>query len=838
MGPTNLPVQLTSFIGRERELAEVELLLATSRLVTLTGPGGSGKTRLAMQLAGAIRDRYRDGAWLVELASVHESMLLPQFLTKALSIPHPPEQTALDALLDQVQTRQTLLVLDSCEHLISGCAQLAYQLLSHAPELRLLATSREPLSIAGETRYPLSGLAWPVVSADHRINDPQYLMQYDAVRMLVQRVRAVLPDFSLTPANASSVVQICRQLDGLPLALELASARSNVLTPQQIADRLNDRFSLLVSRQRSGADLRHRTLRTALDWSYDFLSKPEQVTLRRLAVFAGGCSLATAEAVCAGNGLVREQVLDLLSSLVNKSLLVARTLHGSEARYSLLETLRHYAHERLVAAGEEQAIRDRHLQCFLELTEATVPKLSGPYQQLWLNWLEGEYDNIRTALTWSREGDQVEAGLRIAIALYQFWTIRDYVEEGLTWFERLLPRAHDAVPLALHANALAYASFLAGFRRNTAAQMAYGREAAVLVQAAGDEDKAALRWALAAQAFGARAAADYQTEFTLGQRLIQLLRESGDRFHLGLNLSFYSYSAMTLGGYKAARAMLDEALPLLREAANPYRIAMGLNFSGDLARCQQDYTRAQGAYEESLALLRELGAVRDVASVLHNLGHTCLHLGDVERAQALFSESMTAHQAQHNTPGMTECLIGFAALAIVRNRPAAGARLLAAVTAIGGERMASAWAAMRMEYQYYLDRASAGLSETALQAEQAAGRALTLEQAIPYAFETVVADEHLPPVFETESSSDLAGLTRRELQVLRRIAAGESNQAIAVGLVLSVRTVERHVANIYQKLGVGGPAARTAAGNFAFRHSLGPSPAAGQGSAPPSRKNT
>ena len=293
------------------------------------------------------------------------------------------------------------------------------------------------------------------------------------------------------------------------------------------------------------------------------------------------------EAVCAGDGVEREQVLELLSSLVNKSLVVAQTLQRGEARYSLLETIRQYAQEKLLASGEGPVIHDRHLQCFLQLTEETAPKLSGTYQHLWLDWLEGEYDNIRAALAWSLESDRIEAGLRIAIAIYQFWTIRDYVQEGLTWLERLLARADEAVSLVVRANALAYASFLAGFRGNTSAQMRYGREAAVLAEAAGDEGKSALAWALAGQAYAARAAGDYQTEFTLAKREIQVYRELGDPYLLGVSLSTSSFTAMSLGEFDAARAMLDEGLTLLREAGNPYRIAMALNFSGDLARCER-----------------------------------------------------------------------------------------------------------------------------------------------------------------------------------------------------------------------------------------------------------
>ena len=728
---TNIPTVLTSFVGRKREIAEVMGLLASSRLVTLTGAPGCGKTRLALRVAAEVSRHYEDGVHWVELARLADPDAGPPGDCKSrATAPSNAGRPTVEGLLDALQDKHLLLVLDNCEHVLSACTQLVETLLA-ATEVSILATSREPLGVAGEKRYPVSPMALPPAGlAAHDLE------QFDAIQLFVERARAILPGFALTPDNAGAVASICRRLDGIPLAIELASARVNVLTVEQIAARLDDRFELLASAAHVTRS-HHRTLRAAIDWSYDLLTPPEQALLQRLSVFAAGCSLATAEAVCAGDGVEREQVLELLSSLVDKSLVVAHTLQGSEARYSLLETIRQYAQEKLNASGEWPAIRDRHLQCFLQLTEETVPKLSGPYQQLWLNWLEGEYDNIRAALAWSLESGQIEAGLRIAIAIYQFWTIRDYVEEGLTWMERLLAQvaqATRAVSPVVHANALAYAAFLAGFRGNTSAQMEYGREAAVIAEAAGEEGKPALSLGPGCSGLSARGQrATIKPSSTSGKRVIQLNRELGNRYQLGLTLSVCSFSAMALGEYDAAHAMLDEALPLLREAGNPYRIAMALNFSGDLARCEQDYAGAQTAYEESIKLLRELDAPRDLASVLHNLGHTCLHLGDIERAHALFEESMATQQAQRNTPGMAECLIGFAAVAVVRGLPAAGARLLAAAVAIGGQRIASAWAATRMEYEHTLALARAGLTETEFQAEQAAGRAFSLEQAVEYA---------------------------------------------------------------------------------------------------------
>jgi non-specific serine/threonine protein kinase len=796
----NLPVQLTQFIGRQRETADLEQLLTDTRLISLTGPGGCGKTRLAMQIANTVSGSFKDGVWLAELAPLRDPSFVPLLLMKILDIPHRPEQSALASLLDHLQSKEILLILDNCEHLIADCAQLVGQILSQTAALRILVTSREPLAIVGEMIYPVSGLSLPPTGAGVA-GDLRDLMQYDAVRLFVERTRSLLPHFTITTANALSIVKICRQLDGLPLALELASAHTNILSLQEILVRLDDRFALLISRQRSELDPRHRTLRVAIDWSYDLLSPPEQVMLGRLSVFAGGCSLATTEVVCAGDGLEREQILGLLSSLVNKSLVVANTLLHDEARYCLLATIRQYGQEKLIDSGEWVVIRDRHLRCFLKLSEETDTKLRGEYQRLWLNWLDSEYDNIRAALAWAVEGgrldsSRVSAGLRITTSLYQFWRIRDYLEEGLNWCKQLFAETNDDISPVVRANALAFASLLAGLRGQIEDQAKYAEEAVLSGEAAGEAGKQALALALGAQGYAARKAGDYPTAFTLGLREIQLLREVGDVYMLGLALSLNSYSAMSIGKYEQARAMLDEALPLLRKAGDPYRIAMALNYAGDLARCERKYQPAQTAYEESIYLLRKINSVGDLASALHNLGHACLHLDDIERAKALFGESMASHKEQGNQPGMAECLLGFAALAIVAGLPAAGARLLAAAAAIGGRHITSEWAATRMEYEHYLERARASLVVKAFQSEQAAGQRLSLEQALAYAqnvAQKVVAAQL--------TRQQLDQLSPRESEVAVLIALAKSNVEIAAELVVSKRTVETHVGNIRSKLG-------------------------------------
>lgn len=617
--------------------------------------------------------------------------------------------------------------------------------------------------------------------------------------MFVERTRAILPDFALTPANTAAVVNICRRLDGIPLAIELASARANVLTVQQIAARLDDRFAFLVSGQRTTHVPHHHTMRVAIDWSYDLLTAEEQVLLRRLAVFAAGFTLDTVAGICGDDGVApcgaEGRTLDLLASLVSKSLVVASTLGRTEARYRLLESIRDYALEKMRLAGEAARLRDRHLDLFLARAEEAAPRLGDAYQQLWLGWLEAEHDNLRAALAWSLEGGRIEAGLRIANALIRFWEIRGHVQEGLTWFERLLARADAGVPLAVRVNAYTLASFMEMFLGHAPASTAYARAAVDLAESAGDGDPAVLAFALSGLASAARTAGDHQTAFSMASRIIPIYRKIGPPFHLGMALLSQGGMAIELGAYDTARALLEESLALAREAGDAFRAGHALSSLGDLARCEQNYAEARTAYEEGVASLREVGAQHDLASVLGNLGHACLHLGDVARAQALFSESMSAHQAQQNKPGMAESLVGFAATAIVRGLPAAGARLLVAAAAIGGHDVTSAWPATRAEYARYLSLARIRLTDTEFKAEEAIGRAMSLEQAIDYA-------QHLAPKSDSSSAIRVKqdDLTQREREVAALIARGKSNGEIAGELVLSKRTVEKHISSILSKL--------------------------------------
>jgi predicted ATPase/DNA-binding CsgD family transcriptional regulator len=805
---SNLPIQLTRFIGRERETGDVKRLLAKTRLLTLTGPGGCGKTRLAAAVAAEVLDSYQDGVTWVNLAAIADESLVAQTVARALGVGEQTGRSLRESLADFLAERHLLLLLDNCEHLIAACAQLVSGLLPACSDLHVLTTSREPLALAGERVYPVPALSLPsaeMLAGNEIAPDAlEALSRYEAVTLFLDRAGMIVPGFTLTPQNARVVAKICVRLDGMPLAIELAAARVNVLTAAQIAARLDNRFTFLKADLRDAIDGRHQTLRAVIDWSYDLLSPAEQRLLQRLSVFAGGCSLATAEMVCTGDGIDGEQLLGLISSLVNKSLVIAETLRRGEARYTLLETIRNYAAEKLRESGDGPTIRDRHLRCFLNLAEETKPKLEGEYQQLWLNWLEDEVDNIRAALSWSLEddateaGERIKAGLRIVTALYQFWIVRDSREEALTWFRRLLAHVPDDLPLVVQLNALVYASLMASFHGRNVLQRKYADEAAALGTAAGREDKQALASALAAQAFAMRKAGDPDGAFTLALHAIELLRELDDRYELGRTLTIFSFLAMSVGKYDEAQAMLDEGLPLLRATGNTYRIAMALNFQGDLSRCQREYVKAAIAYDESIALLREIDADRDLASVLHNQGHAALHLGQVERARDLFWKSMAAHQEQHNEMGMAECLLGFAALAIADRMPAAGARLLAAAEAIGGSQVTSEWAATRLAYEHYLQRTRDRLTEARFLEEQAVGQSLSLEQAVAYALETTVTG-----AAAAAASKKLDELTPRQREVAILVAQAKSNDEIAEELVVSKRTVETHVSHILGKLGFG-----------------------------------
>jgi len=787
---TNLPVQLTSFIGRERELREVKDLVVISHLVTLTGAGGCGKTRLALRVAADLNNQYMDGVYWVELARLPDSTLIPQAVAKVLNVVEQPAVPLMDTLLESLRDRQMLLMLDNCEHLLEACAQLV-EAFAGCPNISVLATSHEPLGVIGETLYPVLPLELP--EAQISIDE---IRRVESIQLFIERARSILPTFGITAENAETVSTICRDLDGIPLAIELASARVNVLSVNQIQERLDRRLDLLVSSTR--ADERHRTLRAAIDWSYDQLSSSERLLLQRLTLFTAGFTLSTAEPVCAWGEIQHEDVLDLLSSLVSKSLVVAETLQGSEARYRLLVTIRQYAQEKLRASGKWDSAHDHYLECWLRLTEEVAPKLHEQYQHLWLDWLETENDNIRAALAWALEQGRIEAGMRIGTALYSFWQTRAYIREAYTWYEQFLHQTDDNVPLAVHVNALTYSSTMASFLGDAVTATARGQEAVALCEAAGEEGKPLLAVALIGVASGARAAGDYQTTYAIGERIVEVYRELDDLVSLGIAIMLHGETAIALGKHDTAQSLLEESMVLARAAGDKSRIALTLNYMGDLARSEREVVQARSVYEESLSILRELGAAKEMPSTLHNLAYVCLYQGDLERAHALFYESLEAQRAQNNREGILEGLRGFAALASKTGLAAESACLYAAAVANGrGGDPASLWALEKLEYEHYIGLARARLSDAECEAEQAKGRILSMEQAIEYALNLPFG----PPKPLQKGLEPIQALTERERGVVTLIARGLSNGEIADELVLSKRTVEHHMANILSKLG-------------------------------------
>jgi predicted ATPase/class 3 adenylate cyclase len=666
--PNNLPIQLTSFVGREREMAEVKRLLTTTHLLTLTGAGGAGKTRLSLQAAADLLESYPDGAWLVELASLSDPALVDQSVASALGVKEEPGLTLLTTLTNYLRTRHLLLILDNCEHLIGTCAQVAETLLRACPGLKILATSREALGISGETAWRVPSLSLP---------DPKHLpagadlssalTMYEAVRLFIDRAVAVQPTFAVTNRNAPAVAQICHRLDGIPLAIELAAARVKVLSVEQIAARLDDRFRLLTGGSRTALP-RQQTLRTLIDWSYDLLSDGERALLRRLSAFAGGWTLDAAEAACVGDGIEAYEVLDLLTQLANKSLVV---VESEEARYRLLETIRHYARDKLMESGEAGAVRGRHLDFFLNLAEEAEPELIGADQAVWLNRLEVEHDNMRAALEWGKaieggsEGGMLhEAPLRLVGALWRFWYLRGYLSEGRGWLEMALSESSGA-SASLRAKALVGAGLLAHSQGDRKRAVELCEESLALYREL--EDKKGIAASLNTLGLLAQYQGDYDRAVVLLEESLALSRELGDKAGIASALQRLSGVVfMIRGDYKRASVLYEESLALHRELKDKGGISVSLRFLGLGAFIHGDYDRGTALLEESLALSRELGDKGGAAQSLLLLGFTAEYGGDRDRAAELWEESAALYNEVGNRWGIAGSLCNLGLIALRR----------------------------------------------------------------------------------------------------------------------------------------------------------------------------
>lgn len=607
--PNNLPDQLTTFVGRTSELAQLRAAPEETRLLTLTGAGGAGKTRLALQLAADLLEHFGEGVWWVELASVSDPELVAEALANVLGVRPLPGMTMLEACVNHLRTAHSLVVLDNCEHLLTGCAEVVEGLLQACPELAVIATSRAPLGVAGEMDWRVPPLALP---PPERARDSlEAVGQFDAVRLFIERARKARPNFIVTNENAPAVAQICDELDGLPLAIELAAARVRMMSVEQIAAGLGDRFHLLTGGTRRVLP-RHQTLRASVDWSHELLSDAERALLRRLSVFAGGFTLDLAEAVCADERIERVAILDLLTALVDKSLVVAEERAGA-VRYRLLETVRQFALERLLDAGEADGVRERHRDAMLDLAEAIAPQLHGPRQRELLEVLDGEASNLTAALEHAVDTDG-ERALRLSVALTFWWRLRGLLRAAERGFTRALEAA-DPTPSSLRAWALWGCGYLVAFLGDFPAALSRFGEARAMAEEVGDQ--AAVGRAIGSFAFlrlfpdpvGAR----HDQEETY-----RLALASGDHWNMMYAKLNIGWSHIVCGHPDDGEAALEEALPLIEQLNSHegrawYRIATSMR-----PFWAADFGRSREYAERALAASREVGepATEGVADAL------------------------------------------------------------------------------------------------------------------------------------------------------------------------------------------------------------------------------
>ena len=684
---SNMPVPLTSFVGREKELKEITRLLSSSRLLTLTGPGGVGKTRLAIRAASDAIQEFPDGVFWVDLAGLSDANLIPQEIARSLKVRELPMEPMIETLGNYLVSKDLLIVLDACEHLIEASAKCVEQLLAACPKLKILASSRERLGIFNETVWHVPSLPLPELKQNPSLKEIQ---GFASIQLFITRAGSINSDFSLSDLNARPVAQICNQLDGMPLAIELAAARAEMLTVDQIASRLNNRFSVLTSGSRTAMQ-RHQTLRATIDWSHDLLTEPERVLFRRLAVFAGGFTLEAAEAVCSLGELEGSDILDLLGRLIDKSLvIVEQTTTTGETRYRLLETIHQYALEKLSGMGEEPAIRDQHLEFYLNLAETSERYIFGNESILWFNRLDNELDNLRAAMDSATNTGKAVATLRMAGALVYFWLAHGPLSE---W--------HDRIRRAL--------SLPEGMERTSARAKALNGIGYLYWVDINPTDRRS----------------ELEEALSIG-------RELGDPWNTATALRNLGLLENIQGNYSQARLFLEQSLEIWREIGPEWKLESSriLTFLGDVALNQGEEERARSLYEETAAILREHGDKNFLAYSARRLGQLACRRGDYEKAIAFCKESLILNQKVGDRRGVLACIAGFAAIAVARGKFEHAARLMAAVE----NQLASIGTRLlqldKFEYERNLAFLREQLDEKSLAKFLAQGKAMTLKQAI------------------------------------------------------------------------------------------------------------
>jgi predicted ATPase/DNA-binding CsgD family transcriptional regulator len=786
-----------------------------TRLLTLTGAGGSGKTRLALEVARDLLEAYPDGVWLVELAPLSEGALVPKAVAEALEVPERPQVPLADTLSDVLRDRQLLLVLDNCEHLLGATAQLVDKVLDSCPRVRILTTTREGLGVEGEIRWPVPPLSVPEPQG---MPSSVELEAYESVRLFVERARGRDPSFSLTPENAPAVAEICRKLEGIPLAMELAAARVGTLSLEQTSERLTDSLKLLTGGGRTTVP-RHRTLKGALEWSYELLSADEKKLFGSLSVFAGGWTLEASEVVGAGGGVEEGEILDLLSGLVEKSLVASRGGEQGGVRYRSLEPVRQYARAKLEEGDEAEHVRRRHAVFFLTLAEEAEPELWGPDDASWLNRLELEHGNMRVALSWALQRGEPELALRLAGALGWFWRGRGYYGEGRRWVEEALEKS-STTSATIRAKALGVASFLAVNQGDVDRAQAAAEEGLRLSTEAGLGSVVTADFQnLLGDVAGIRG--DYERATELLEEGLVLNRESGDGRAVAFTLANLAKVVVAQGDFKRAKELYEEGLVLSRELGGAEQLSAYLISLGYVYLLEGDLERATALNEEALELLRKRGRKDSLHVALDNLGWAALLQGDHERARSYYEEGLTICKELGDKMIASESLEGMACISASDGGERA-AKMFGAAQALCeavGYHHTPEEAALR---EPYLATTRSRLGEAAWEEALAQGRAMRLEEAIEYAL-SEEEPSATPSSTTTEQPSfpsapeHPAGLTPRQVEVLGLVAAGMTNAQIAKELFISLRTVETHLTSIYHKLGV---TSRAAATRFALEHGL------------------
>ena len=768
----NLPPEFTPFIGREQEILQVRELLREHRLVTLTGSGGVGKTRLSLQVARASLEAFPDGVWFIELASLVDPNLLPLTVATDLGLREEPGRSIIESLSDFLKKRQALIVLDNCEHLLNACARLADVLIRHSEQLRIFCSSRENLGVAGEAAYRVPSLAVPDPQQMPALMD---LQNYEAVRLFTERGRTVLPIFQVDAQNASTVVQICRRLDGIPLALELAATRLNMLTTEQLASRLNNAFRLLTGGNRTALP-RQQTLRATIDWSYQLLSASEQRLLQRLAVFQGGGTLEAIEVVCSGEGLEGEEILDLLSGLFNKSLVIVEREQHEETRYRLLETVRQYAREKLFDAGESTLFYERHLAYFLALAEDTEPKMRTVEALEWLTILIREFGNFRAALSWALDGDEnpnVEAGLRLAGALLELWHTENFHSEGFSWlnkglsasleddqlndslrFKAYFASGHLILPIGRLEEACQY--FQKSFE---IAQKNGDIKGAIMAQSMLGESLAWLRRYAEAQELCLTSLErcrplgdpwllawalcrlgltylfhddDLQAEPYLEESL-SIFEKIGDQLQIIDLYVSLGIIAFKQGEYEKSHEYSTKCLNSARARHSKWTAANALVNLGKIAYMHGDFNLMQVYVEEATTLKRETGSLGLVGSLLL-LGIAELRLAYLQPARACFQECLQSAREAYLLV-FVYSLVGVAGVALQTNQLQAAAQLLGAVSKLCTEEFLQLDIIPQIEFERIWNEVKQEMGEHDFKNAVLKGQAMTLEQAEAFALE-------------------------------------------------------------------------------------------------------